>query len=116
MISHLAFLNYVVTSSRDYELGPGDHVLQFGSLSFDSSVEGIFPYLTTGAKLVLRTDWMLESASVFLNRCAEWGITCLARRQPTGTSWRLPCMQRLSGSRSRSGLSSWVVKEHLRTG
>ena len=78
MIPHRAFLNYVVTSSRDYELGPDDRVLQFASLSFDSSVEEIFSCLASGARLVLRTDWMLESASVFLRRCEDWGITVLS--------------------------------------
>jgi len=78
MIPHLAFLNYVVMSSRDYELGPGDRVLQFASLSFDSSVEEIFSCLTSGARLVLRTDWMLKSAAVFLTRCGDWGITVLS--------------------------------------
>jgi len=78
MIPHAAFLNYVVTSSRDYELGPGDHVLQFASLSFDSSVEEIFSCLVSGARLVLRTDRMLESASVFLTRCEDWDITVLS--------------------------------------
>ena len=78
MIPQVAFLNYVVTASRDYELGPVDRVLQFASLSFDSSVDEIFSCLISGARLVLRTDWMLESASIFLTRSEDWGITVLS--------------------------------------
>jgi hypothetical protein len=52
-------------------------VLQFASLSFDTSLEEIFPALTTGATLILRTDAMLSSARDFLRACGEFGVTVL---------------------------------------
>ncbi len=39
---------------REYELGPGDRVLQFSNHGFDASLEQIIPTLMTGARLVMR--------------------------------------------------------------
>ncbi|MFE7749069.1 amino acid adenylation domain-containing protein [Streptomyces sp. NPDC057428] len=60
-----------------YGLTAGDRVLQFASLSFDASIEEIFPPLVTGASVVLRDDDMISRPDLFLDRCAALGVTVL---------------------------------------
>ncbi|MFE7568534.1 amino acid adenylation domain-containing protein [Streptomyces sp. NPDC057539] len=55
----------------------GDRILQFASLSFDTSVEEIFCPLLRGATLVLRDDDMISRPDLFLDRCGVLGITVL---------------------------------------
>jgi amino acid adenylation domain-containing protein len=76
-ITHGALANFIRTASNAFALGPDDRVLQFASISFDAAVEEIFPCLIRGATLVLRTDSMLDSVSLFLERCRDWQITVL---------------------------------------
>ncbi|WP_369371984.1 amino acid adenylation domain-containing protein [Promicromonospora sp. Populi] len=64
-------------SAEQFSLGEGDRVLQFASLSFDASVEEIFPTLSSGATLVLRDDDMISRPDLFLDRCGVLGITVL---------------------------------------
>ncbi|MBV9927471.1 MAG: amino acid adenylation domain-containing protein [Acidobacteria bacterium] len=76
-VQHASLAAYVEAARRDFVLTHEDRVLQFASVSFDTSAEEIYPCLTTGATLVLRTGAMLSSAQTFLQRCREWGITVL---------------------------------------
>jgi amino acid adenylation domain-containing protein len=76
-VTHRALANFVAAAREMFALEPGDRVLQFASLAFDASAEEIFPCLAGGATLVLRTDWMVESASLFLQKCHDWGVTVL---------------------------------------
>ncbi|GCD98573.1 hybrid non-ribosomal peptide synthetase/type I polyketide synthase [Embleya hyalina] len=55
----------------------GDRILQFASLSFDTSVEEIFCPLLRGATLVLRDDDMISGPDLFFERCDALGITVL---------------------------------------
>ena len=68
-IPHAALANYAEAASAIFELAPGDRVLQFSSISFDTSAEEIFCTLTSGATLVLRTDDMIDSIPTFLTAC-----------------------------------------------
>jgi amino acid adenylation domain-containing protein len=77
MIEHGSMVNFTVTAAAAYEIGPGDRVLQFASLSFDLSVEEIYPALTHGATIILRTDDMISSARDFMHYCNEWRVTIL---------------------------------------
>jgi surfactin family lipopeptide synthetase C len=77
LIEHRSLVNFVKAAVEEYEIAPGDRVLQFASLSFDTSAEEIFPALIAGASLVLRTDTMLSSAEDFLRSCNEFGVTVL---------------------------------------
>ena len=82
MIEHQALANFVNSASARYEVSAEDRVLQFASLSFDTSAEEIFCTLACGATLVLRADAMITSPRQFLESCAELGITVLDL--PTG--------------------------------
>lgn len=77
IIEHGSFANFTRAAASQYGIGPSDRVLQFASMSFDASVEEIYPCLTSGATLVLRTDEMLSSVPDFLGRCQEWKLTVL---------------------------------------
>ncbi|HEU4404960.1 MAG TPA: amino acid adenylation domain-containing protein, partial [Polyangiaceae bacterium] len=77
VVPHRALSRFVDTAISLYELAPSDRVLQFASLSFDASVEEIFPCLAAGAALVLRSEAMIESPASFLAACREWGVTVL---------------------------------------
>jgi amino acid adenylation domain-containing protein len=76
MTPHRALVSYALGNACIYGLTPGDRVLQFSTLSFDQSVEEIFPALLTGARVVLRTEAMLDPAT-FCARCEAGGITLL---------------------------------------
>lgn len=76
-IEHRSLVNFAETASCIYELGIGDRLLQFASLSFDAAAEEIFSSLVRGATLVLRTKEMLSSVPVFLQACCELELTVL---------------------------------------
>ncbi|HEX2189970.1 MAG TPA: amino acid adenylation domain-containing protein, partial [Longimicrobiaceae bacterium] len=77
LVEHGSLASFAAAAAGLYGIGPADRVLQFASLSFDASVEEIFPALLAGATLVLRTDDMLSDARTFFARCEEWGLTVL---------------------------------------
>ncbi|TRX33010.1 amino acid adenylation domain-containing protein [Flavobacterium sp. ZT3R18] len=52
-ITHASFADYVVTFKDYFHLTSQDSVVQQASISFDTSVEEIFPILTSGGTLVL---------------------------------------------------------------
>ena len=63
--------------SNIFALTAADRILQFASLSFDASIEEIFPPLICGACLVLRNQQMLDSPAAFLDTSAAWQVTVL---------------------------------------
>ncbi len=77
MIEHRALVNFTEMIAAYYDINAFDKVLQFASISFDASAEEIYPTLTRGATLVLRTDEMLASADIFWQQCEAWGLTVL---------------------------------------
>jgi amino acid adenylation domain-containing protein len=77
MVEHRPLVNFTTSTMRQYEIHPGDRMLQFASLNFDTSAEEIFPTLCSGAMLALRSTDMLDSIPHFLQRCREWGLTIL---------------------------------------
>ncbi|MCI0395888.1 MAG: amino acid adenylation domain-containing protein, partial [Chloroflexi bacterium] len=78
MISHRSLVQYVTTAVRELvTVMPGDRVLQFASISFDTSAEEIYTCLINGGTVVLRTETMLHSPTAFLRACADQGITVL---------------------------------------
>lgn len=77
MLTHDALVNYTVSALQYYELGPEDRVLQFASMSFDAILEEIYPALSRGATVVLRTGDMLDSIRIFLAYCRQLEITAI---------------------------------------
>ncbi|MCP4660355.1 MAG: amino acid adenylation domain-containing protein [bacterium] len=77
LVEHRALVNFTEAARSAYPIGPDDRVLQFASISFDTSAEEIFPALTCGAAVVLRTDSMLGSAAALRDECRAWGVTVL---------------------------------------
>ncbi|MBD2772939.1 non-ribosomal peptide synthetase [Iningainema tapete] len=78
LIQHKSLVNYTTAAIALYEIDKCDRFLQFSSISFDVSAEEIYTTLTSGAMLVLRTDAMLDSISIFCHKCIEEKITVLA--------------------------------------
>jgi amino acid adenylation domain-containing protein len=77
IIKHSSLVNFTEAAKVEYELSECDRVLQFASISFDAAVEEIYPCLTSGGTLVLRTNDMLSSVPEFLNKCRELQLTVL---------------------------------------
>lgn len=60
VIAQRSLLNLCHAMSEKYAITEQDRILQFASLSFDMSVEEIFPYLLAGAGIVIREDADIE--------------------------------------------------------
>ncbi|HEX2041493.1 MAG TPA: amino acid adenylation domain-containing protein [Acidimicrobiales bacterium] len=56
MLTHRGLLNHNRAAAGLFELTPSDRVLQFCSISFDISIEEMFPSWASGATVVLRPD------------------------------------------------------------
>ncbi|HKH46574.1 MAG TPA: amino acid adenylation domain-containing protein, partial [Thermoanaerobaculia bacterium] len=77
VVHHRAIAAFVRAAREAYALTPNDRVLQFTSISFDTSAEEIWPALASGATLVLRPDDMAASIPHFLRELERLGITVL---------------------------------------
>lgn len=77
MIEHNSLVNFTQTAIREYGINNQDRILQFASISFDVAVEEMYPCLTCGATLILRTDDFLTSGSGMLQKCYQWQLTVL---------------------------------------
>jgi surfactin family lipopeptide synthetase C len=76
-IAHSSLVNFAQAAVAEYEINNCDKILQFASLSFDASVEEIYPCLIAGGTLVLRSEEMGYSPSLLLEKCRDYGITIL---------------------------------------
>ncbi|MBZ4410591.1 non-ribosomal peptide synthase/polyketide synthase, partial [Myxococcus sp. XM-1-1-1] len=77
VVQHRSLVNFTRAAWKTYPVELGDRVLQFASISWDTSAEEIYPCLTRGGTLVLRTPDMLDVPEVFLARCEAAGVTQL---------------------------------------
>ncbi|ACK67010.1 amino acid adenylation domain protein [Rippkaea orientalis PCC 8801] len=77
MIEHQSLVNFTKTAIDIYNITPKDRVLQFASISFDAAAEEIYPCLSSGATLVLRTDEMIASTDTFFHQCQAKQLTVL---------------------------------------
>ncbi len=77
MIEHRSIVNFTSEARGIYNITHSDRVLQFASIAFDGAAVEIFPCLSAGGTLVLRTDDMLLSGNRFVQRCREWEITMM---------------------------------------
>jgi amino acid adenylation domain-containing protein/thioester reductase-like protein len=78
VIEHRQLAHYITAATRTYGIRSNDRVLQFASISFDASVEEIFPALAAGATIVLRRSGALESVRQFFAACEADGVTVLS--------------------------------------
>ncbi|MBN2829387.1 MAG: amino acid adenylation domain-containing protein [Candidatus Cloacimonetes bacterium] len=76
-VTHRNLLNHNFAFIEKLNLTADDKVLQFGNLSFDLSVEEIFPTLLCGATLVLRTEKIVSSFPEAMQFIEEEQITVL---------------------------------------
>ena len=75
MIDHRALVNFTQAAVAAYNISARDRVLQFASISFDVMAEEIYPCLSCGGAVVLRTEEMLGSVSAFAQQSREWQLT-----------------------------------------
>lgn len=66
-VTHRSLLNHNFAVCQVYGLRAGERVLQFTPLSFDISIEEIFPTWLIGGTVVLRTEEALDSQQRFLD-------------------------------------------------
>ncbi|WP_254564926.1 non-ribosomal peptide synthetase [Oscillatoria sp. HE19RPO] len=76
-VPHRALVAYTQVAQTEYGITQRDRLLQFASISFDTSAEEIYPSLTCGATLILRTETMIQSIAEFLHQCQDWEMTVL---------------------------------------
>ncbi|WP_462173455.1 amino acid adenylation domain-containing protein [Pseudoalteromonas xiamenensis] len=76
-VNHGALTGFIVGAREAYQVKADDTVLQFAPFHFDACIEEVFLTLTTGAKLVLRNDAMLDSFDAFIAEIARLQITVL---------------------------------------
>ncbi|MFI7004518.1 amino acid adenylation domain-containing protein [Nocardia sp. NPDC050175] len=77
LVSRRALAAFCAAAIDRYGLGVDDRVLQFASLSFDASIEELFPALSCGAAVALRDEDMISRPDLFLDRCAALGVSVL---------------------------------------
>ncbi|MBC8206111.1 MAG: amino acid adenylation domain-containing protein [Kiritimatiellales bacterium] len=75
MVEHRSVVNHCRASLDVYGITGKDRVLQFFSMSFDGSVEELFPAWACGATVVLRTNEISNSISEFEAFILEQKIT-----------------------------------------
>ena len=76
-IAHESLVNFASIAVQEYRINQQDRILQFASVSFDTSIEEVYPCLIAGGTLVLRTDAMLSSSDRFWQQCRDWQLTVL---------------------------------------
>ena len=76
-VTHCALARFTEAAARAYQITRHDRVLQFASLSFDTSVEEIYPCLTRGATLVLAPRAAQADAAAFLRLCRDERLSVL---------------------------------------
>jgi surfactin family lipopeptide synthetase C len=76
-IAHSSLVNFAQAAVQEYEITQSDRILQFASISFDASVEEIYPCLIAGGTLVLRSEEMGYSPSLLLEKSRDYGMTIL---------------------------------------
>ncbi|PSB08983.1 non-ribosomal peptide synthetase [Pleurocapsa sp. CCALA 161] len=76
-IPHRALVNFAQAAVQEYEITQSDRIVQFASISFDASIEEIYPCLIAGGTLVLRSEEMGYLPSLLLAKSCDYGITIL---------------------------------------
>lgn len=77
MIKHSGLMAFTGAAANLYQFEPNDKVLQFASISFDTSAEEIFPTLFSGACLVIKPAGVVQTPDQFMAFCSKNGISVL---------------------------------------
>ncbi len=77
MINHKEVVNRIFAMIEAYKLDANDRVLQFVSLSFDASIEEIFPILTVGGTLIVYQKPTVSLVAELLLECEKFKVTLL---------------------------------------
>ncbi|MBD2438978.1 non-ribosomal peptide synthase/polyketide synthase [Nostoc sp. FACHB-110] len=77
MIEHCSLVNFTKVEQVRWSMSQKDAVLQFSSFSFDVFAKDVYPCLTAGGTLVLRTEQMLDSWADFVEGIQRWQITIM---------------------------------------
>ncbi|MCG7563275.1 non-ribosomal peptide synthetase [Pseudoalteromonas sp. McH1-42] len=77
MIPHSCLCHYAHNATEKFSLNSEDKVLQFSSISFDTSCEEIFPSLISGASLYLRNEEMIATMDRFLDEVDRNKLTVI---------------------------------------
>ncbi len=121
MLTHAGLVEHNLAVSALFELSERDRVLQFCSISFDVSVEELFPTWATGGTVVLRPDdapllgrswlaWMQRHELTVLNLPTafwhEWvrDLEALGERVPDSVRLTIVGGERVLGSAYRTWL------------
>ncbi|MBI6548643.1 non-ribosomal peptide synthetase [Xenorhabdus lircayensis] len=104
MLEHRNVVNFIHVQHKTSEPQPGDRILQFATVAFDTSVSDIFPTLASGATLVLRPTHLRVPDSEFVALLNDQQITIMD--MPTAF-WHQWVQEMMAG---RSGFG-----QHLRT-
>lgn len=76
VISQKSFSDYVTTFKNHFELSDQDKILQQASIAFDTSIEEIFPILTSGGELIIQKD--RNDLNSLLHECEKHQISILS--------------------------------------
>ena len=76
-IIHRSLLNHNFAVAKAFHLQASDRILQFSSLSFDISVEELFPSWLRGALVVMRSPDTMDSPARFLEFVGREKLTIL---------------------------------------
>lgn len=106
MIEHRSIENIADSFSKIFALTPADKVLQFSSLIWDTCGEEIYPTLTSGARLVLRSKDMFDPVTSFFKKCDDWGVTII--NIPTAF-WHTLTSYGLMGTRIPPSLRTVII-------
>lgn len=94
-ITQRSLVNFTQAVTKEYGIVEEDRILQFASISFDTAAEEIYPCLCCGGTLILRTEEMLTSTSVFVQQSEALQLTVWDL--PTAY-WHLLCSELASGA------------------
>jgi amino acid adenylation domain-containing protein len=77
MIQHRGLVNHAQAIAQEFNIQPGDRMLQFSNIGFDIMVEEVYPTLVSGATVVLRPAIIASSTQAFWQFVRDQGITIL---------------------------------------
>ncbi|MGD8277159.1 MAG: amino acid adenylation domain-containing protein [Gemmatimonadota bacterium] len=87
LITHANFRNTVLALAREFEMRPGDRVVQFSAIGFDAVVAQTFSPWVSGATVVLRTDAWLASDAALLAAIQRERISALFLTSALWNRW-----------------------------